>query len=68
MNDLDRQIVMLYSNLMMPVGPNRSHPPVETRSAAFTAEEARSIEESMKSKIEEYNQLRQQLQQLNSRL
>jgi uncharacterized protein involved in exopolysaccharide biosynthesis len=68
MNDLDRQIVMLYNNLMMPVGPNRTHPPTETRSAAFTAEEASAIEDSMKTRIDEYNQLRQQLQQLNGRL
>jgi hypothetical protein len=68
LNNVDRQIVLLYNNLMMPVGPNRYYPPVQTRATALTSEEAKDVESKIKAKVDEYNQLRQQLQQFNNSL
>jgi hypothetical protein len=45
-----------------------SYPPVQTRTKPLTPEEAKDVETQIKAKVDEYNKLRQELQQFNSKI
>jgi peptidoglycan hydrolase CwlO-like protein len=68
LEEVDNQIVLLYNHLMIPVGPNMSYPPVQTRTKPLTPDEAKDVETQIKAKVDEYNKLRQELQQFNSKI